>query len=81
VYDGNAGQIGGYWTRTKPSGPVQSIIDSALNPQWGNTATSVATIRVPAGTTIYEVPLPQRRSCLQWKPGVHPECEPSGLVP
>ena len=34
--------------------PVQSAIDSALNPAWGNTAQNVATIRVPAGTTIYE---------------------------
>ena len=54
VYGGKAGQIRGYWTRTKPAGPVQSSIDSALNPQWGNTATNVATVRVPAGTTIYE---------------------------
>jgi filamentous hemagglutinin len=46
--------VGGYWTRTQPAGPLQSIIDSALNPQWGNTATNVAAIRVPAGTTIYE---------------------------
>ena len=54
VYGGRAMQIGGYWTRTKPAGPVQAIIDSALNPQWGNPATNVAVIRVPAGTTIYE---------------------------
>jgi RHS repeat-associated protein len=54
VYGGNAKQVGPYWTRTKPSGPTQSVIDSALKPQWGNTATRVAKIRVPAGTTIYE---------------------------
>ena len=29
-------------------------MDSALNPAWGTTAQSVSTIRVPAGTTIYE---------------------------
>ena len=29
-------------------------MDSALNPAWGNLATDVSTIRVPAGTTIYE---------------------------
>jgi hypothetical protein len=29
-------------------------MDSALNPAWGNTAEQVATIRVPAGATIYE---------------------------
>jgi hypothetical protein len=54
VYGGNAGELGSYWTRTPPSGPLQSTIDSALNPAWGNTAQNVATIKVPAGTTIYE---------------------------
>lgn len=50
--DGNA--TGSYWTRTKPQGPVQSIIDSALDRKWGNAATEVHTATVPAGTTIYE---------------------------
>ncbi len=54
VYGGSAIQLGGYWTRTPPSGPVQSIVDSALNPQWGNTATNVVKIEVPAGTKFYE---------------------------
>lgn len=30
---------GSFWTATRPSGPVQSIIDMGLNPQWRNTAT------------------------------------------
>jgi hypothetical protein len=38
----------------KTSRPVQSIIDSALNPQWGNTATNVVKIEVPAGTKYFE---------------------------
>jgi filamentous hemagglutinin len=54
VYGGGAGQIGPYWTRTPPTGPVQSIIDSALARVWGNTATQVVTIEVPAGVNIYE---------------------------
>jgi len=33
---------------------MQATIAGELNPQWGNTAANVATIRVPAGTTIYE---------------------------
>lgn len=37
-----------------PTGPVQSIIDSGLNPQWGNTATSVVEIQVPSGTHFYQ---------------------------
>jgi hypothetical protein len=54
VYGGTAGKVGSYWTRTAPSGPLQSTIDLALNPQWGNTATQVARMQVPAGTTIFE---------------------------
>ncbi|MDZ4152553.1 RHS repeat-associated core domain-containing protein, partial [Methylicorpusculum sp.] len=54
VYGGGAGKIGSYWTRTEPSGPLQSQLDSALAPQWGNTAENVATMTVPKGTTIYE---------------------------
>ena len=54
VYGGSAKKIGQYWTRTKPSGPLQSQIDSALAPQWGNTARNSVSIRVPKGTTIYE---------------------------
>ena len=54
VYGGNAGKIGSYWTRTKPSGPLQSQLDSALAPQWGNSASKIVSMRVPKGTTIYE---------------------------
>jgi hypothetical protein len=54
VYGGTAGSLGGYWTRTPPSGPLQATIDSALNPTWGNTAQSVSVIKVPVGSTIYE---------------------------
>jgi RHS repeat-associated protein len=45
---------GSYWTRVAPSGPTQSIIDSALNPQWGNAATYQVRAIVPKGTTFYE---------------------------
>lgn len=54
VYGGNAGELGSYWTRTPPSGPLQSTIDSALNPVWGNTAEKVVQINVPAGVKLYE---------------------------
>lgn len=50
---GEAAQLGSYWSKVRPSGPMQAQIDGALNPAWGNTAAEVATIRVPAGTTIY----------------------------
>ncbi|MCK6574246.1 pre-toxin TG domain-containing protein [Myxococcota bacterium] len=54
VYGGKAGELGSYWTRVKPSGPLQSRMDLALDPSWGNTAEKVTTIRVPKGTTIFE---------------------------
>ncbi|MFI6295922.1 hypothetical protein ACIBEJ_30285 [Nonomuraea sp. NPDC050790] len=54
VYGGTAGELGTYWTTVKPTGPVQSILDSALFTQWGNTATKWVEIRVPPGVTYYE---------------------------
>ncbi len=53
-YGGRAGELGSYWTRTAPAGPLQTRIDNALLPKWGNTAENVSTISVPRGTTIYE---------------------------
>ncbi len=54
VYGGRAGPLSPYWSRVKPAGPLQAQLDSALLPEWGNTVSSVAEIRVPAGTTIYK---------------------------
>jgi len=54
AYGGTAKEIGPYWTRTPPAGPLQSTIDSALNPAWGNTASKVVRIDVPAGARIFE---------------------------
>ncbi|WP_154901725.1 Hint domain-containing protein [Gimesia maris] len=54
VYGGKAGKLGPYWTRTKPTGPLQSRLDSALLSEWGNTARNVTTIQVPRGTTVFE---------------------------
>lgn len=52
VYSDPARQLGPYWTPTRPSGPTQSIIDSALDPAWGTQAW--VQIRVPGGTTFFE---------------------------
>lgn len=54
AYGGKAGEIGSYWTTTKPQGPLQSVVDSDLDQSWGNTATNISTIKVPKGTTIYQ---------------------------
>ena len=60
-YGGKSGQLGAYWTTTKPSGPLQGVIDSALDQNWGNTAEKVVEIRIPAGYTYYEGAAAQQR--------------------
>jgi len=54
VYGGSAEELGAWWSRTQPVGPLQSQIDLGLEQSWGNTAQYVTTMKVPAGTTIYE---------------------------
>jgi hypothetical protein len=49
-------RLSAFWTREPSSGPFQSILDSAILPEWGNRAEHTVTIRVPAGTTVYEGP-------------------------
>jgi hypothetical protein len=61
VIGDNGNPAGGYWTRAEPQGPLQSVIDSALDQNWGNTATRVIEMEVPAGTRLFEgVAAPQR---------------------
>lgn len=61
VISDNGNPSGGYWTRIRPDGPLQSVIDSALDQNWGNTATRVIQMEVPAGTRLFEgVAAPQR---------------------
>ena len=54
VYGGKATEVGSYMTRTPQNGGMQSQMDLALNPEWGNSATSVVEVTVPKGTVIYE---------------------------
>lgn len=51
-WGGEAGELGPYWSRTNYSRTGNARRYSALPP--GNTAENLATIRVPAGTTIHE---------------------------
>ncbi|WP_311135642.1 two-partner secretion domain-containing protein [Yoonia vestfoldensis] len=61
VIGDNGNPAGGYWTRVEPQGPLQSVIDSALDQNWGNSATTVVQMEVPAGTRLFEgVAAPQR---------------------
>ena len=52
VYGGGSKPMAPWWSRTAPSGPLQSQIELALPSE--NTAQNVIMIRVPKGTVIYE---------------------------
>lgn len=54
VTSDSGNKTGSYWTRVEPQGPLQSVIDSAIDQNWGNTASLVVKIEVPSGTRIYE---------------------------
>ncbi|KSU60127.1 type IV secretion protein Rhs [Gordonia sp. SGD-V-85] len=47
-------RVGGFWSRDMPQGPMQTQMDSALNPKWGNQANAVSSIEVPVGTRFFE---------------------------
>ena len=54
VYGGKAGKVGRYLTRVPQGAGLQSQLDLALNPSWGNTTENVTKVVVPKGTTVYE---------------------------
>ncbi len=54
VVDPGIKSDGNYWTSSKPTGPVQSIVDSSLDPKWGNKATGYVEMTLPSGETFFE---------------------------
>ena len=46
--------LGSFWTKEKPLGPIQSTIDSALDPTWGNSGKYWIKAKIPKGTQIFE---------------------------
>lgn len=53
VYGGGAGKLSHYWTSVSPTGTLQARIDSALLPEFRNTAEKVSKIQVPAGERFF----------------------------
>jgi hypothetical protein len=51
-YGGKSDQLGKWWSRNPPRGPLNGKIENSLPS--GNTASHVVKIRVPKGTVIYE---------------------------
>jgi hypothetical protein len=54
VFGGEAKELGPYWSRTKPFGPLQAQIDSAMLPEFKNTKKYWVEIEVPANKVMYE---------------------------
>ncbi len=55
-YGGTAKADGRFWTPEPSKGPLQSQMDSAVLPEWGNTFQNQAIIKIPKGTKYYEGP-------------------------
>ena len=55
-YGGSAKSDGRFWTPKPSTGPLQSQMDSAVLPEWGNTFQNQAIIKIPKGTKYYEGP-------------------------
>ncbi len=54
LYGGEAGELGSYWSRVKPTGPGQATLDAALLPNFRNSAQKIAEVTIPTGTKIFE---------------------------
>ncbi len=53
VYGGSAQDMGRFWSRNKPEGPMQVVVDLALDPS-NNVISNWVEITVPKGTVMYE---------------------------
>ncbi|WP_413735022.1 hypothetical protein ACL2XP_20610 [Sodalis sp. RH21] len=53
-HGGSAKVNGRYWTLEPSKGPLQSQLDSAVLPEWGNTFENQSVMKVPTGTVYYE---------------------------
>ena len=54
VYGGGSKKVGRFFSLDKQYGGLQSQLDLALLPKWGNSASNVTRVVVPKGTVIYE---------------------------
>ncbi len=48
-HPGAAKEFGGFWSLDMPKGSLQTQIDSALLPEWGNKASKYTVIEIPSG--------------------------------
>ncbi|MCK5883584.1 MAG: hypothetical protein KAG61_07845 [Bacteriovoracaceae bacterium] len=55
VYGGEAGELGRYWSRVKPTGPGQATFDAALLPSFRNSSQKVAEINDAGQLRVFKV--------------------------
>lgn len=65
VASSRKGLAGSFLTAEKPLGKLQVIGDAALIPEYGNSASLVATLRIPKGTVIFEGVVGPQQSMMQ----------------
>jgi hypothetical protein len=53
VYSDPTKKIGPFWSTEPPKSSLKSIVDNALNQDWGNRATKVVKIEIPVGEKIF----------------------------
>ena len=54
AYSDPSRKFGPYWSRMKPTGPRQAVMDSALDPTWGNRASEWIEVSLPSGSVMHE---------------------------
>ncbi len=54
VYSEGMGDLGAFWSRVKPTGPMQATVDAAIHPNFNNNAAKWIEVTVPANELIYE---------------------------
>jgi hypothetical protein len=54
VWGEEAGRVGSYMTRVKPTSRAQAMESLALDPAWNNSRVWISEVHVPAGVPIYE---------------------------
>lgn len=67
-HGGKASADGRFWTPEPSTGPLQSQLDSAVLPEWGNTFEHQSKMTLPKGTVYYEGPAAPQTGTIGTRP-------------
>lgn len=67
-HGGKASADGRFWTPEPSAGPLQSQLDSAVLPEWGNTFENQSKMTLPEGTVYYEGPAAPQTGTVGMRP-------------